>query len=396
MLACVASVACSAHGARPDPVRPGIEVLIDDSLHLVRDERVGLLTNQTGVGRSGVRDIELLIRAGVRLTTIITPEHGLRGILDRENIGHGVDSATGLPVYSLYGDVRAPTAEMLAEVDVLLIDLQDIGGRPYTYISSALLALESAERHGRRVIVLDRPNPIGGLLVQGPMLEPRFASFVGMLQVPLRHGMTLGELAWLGNQERGIGADLVVIPAGGWRRATWYDETGLPWVRPSPNMPSVESATHYPGVVLFEATNLSVGRGTPVAFQVVAAPWLDARALRAMLDGSEGVRVTDTTVTPLSPSDGKYPGTPLPAIRLTVTERGRYDPTRLALRVLSAIMNSHADSLTIDAKGFDARAGTESVRAALTRGEPSEAIWRRWTDMIAAFREHREPYLLYP
>ena len=312
-------------------VRPGIDVLLTDSAHLVTDRRVGLLTNQTGVDQFEVSDIDRLLDASIELTAIFSPEHGFRGELDQEGIGHVTDSATGLPIYSLFGEHRAPTEEMLAGIEVLLIDLQDIGARPYTYVSTTLLAMESAAAANITVVILDRPNPIGGELMQGPVLVREFASFVGMLALPLRHGMTIGELALLGNAELGLGAQLMVVPAVGWRRGRWFDSTSLPWVRPSPNMPDLESATHYPGLVLFEGTNLSVGRGTQVAFQVVAAPWLDAADLASRLEGQPGVVVSDTLVIPRAPSDGKYADQLLPAIRLRVSDRNLYNPVRLAL-----------------------------------------------------------------
>ncbi len=378
------------------PVRPGIEVLLSDSAHLVRGRRVGLLTNQTGVDRAGVSDVELLLGARVELTAIFSPEHGFRGVLDQPSIGHGIDSATGLPIYSLYGELREPTPAMLQLIDVLLIDVQDIGARPYTYISTALLAMRVAAVEGVPVVVLDRPNPIGGELVQGPMSGSAFLSFVGMLPVPLRHGMTLGELALLGNDELRIGADLTVIPAAGWLRNRWYDETGLAWVRPSPNMPSLESAAHYPGLVLFEGTNVSVGRGTPIAFQLVGAPWLDARRVAERIATEPGVSVSDTVVTAHLPADGKYPDIPFPALRFAVTDRSVYDPTRLAARLLWAIREVHRDSFRIrhDAY-FDARAGSDALRLSLNVAVSPREIWSSWEPPLAEFRRSREAYLIY-
>ena len=376
-------------------VRPGIDVLLTDSLHLVRGVRVGILTNQTGVDANGVDDITRLREAGVRLTAIFSPEHGFRGVLDEENIGHGADSATGLPVFSLYGAVRAPTGAMLEGIDVLLVDLQDIGARTYTYVSTALRALEATATSGVRVVVLDRPNPIGGVLVQGPVLEPAYASFVGMLPVALRHGMTLGELVRLGKDDLGLAGDLVVVPARGWERTMWFDDTGLPWVRPSPSMPNLESAAHYPGLVLFEATNLSVGRGTPVAFQVVGAPWLDAPRLAAALGDLPGVSVRDTAIQPLEPPDGKYAGETIPAVRLVVTDRPRYDPAALAMHALVALRERHPSELVIDAGRFDQRVGTDAVRRQLEAGMAAEAIVGGWREALAEFRARRGRFLLY-
>lgn len=386
---------CLAAGASRPAVRPGIDVLLTDSLHLVAGRRVGLLTNQTGVDAQGQSDVERLLRAGVRLTALFSPEHGFRGVLDQENIGQGVDSATGLPIYSLYGEVRAPTPAMLDDVDLLLVDLQDVGSRTYTYISTTLLTLQAAAAQGRRVIVLDRPDPVGGAAVQGPVLDTAFASFVGFLPVPLRPGMTLGELARLGAARLGLSAGLVVVPLAGWTRDQWFDDTGLPWVRPSPNMPSLESAAHYPGTVVFEGTNLSVGRGTPIAFQVLAAPWLDPARVRSLLGDVAGVALSDTAITPQSPTDGKYPGARLPGLRLRVTDRRSYDPTLLAARLLAAIHQVHSERLTFNAAGFDRLAGSSAWRLAVEAGKPGDEIWRSWQPGIAEFQRTRAPYLLY-
>lgn len=376
-------------------MRPGIEVLLSDSAHLISGLRIGLLTNQTGVDRRGVSDLARLLEAGAQVTAIFAPEHGYRGTLDQEMIGHGLDSATGIRIFSLYGEVRAPTAEMLYSVDVMLIDLQDIGARPYTYISTALLAMEAAARHGVRVILLDRPNPIGGVLVQGPVLDPAFRSFVGMLPVPLRHGMTMGELALMGNRILGLGADLVVIPAAGWQRRLWFDETGLPWVRPSPNMPDLESAAHYPGTVLFEGTNLSVGRGTPVAFGVVGAPWMSPREVIARMEVPAGVSVGDTVVVPRRPSDGKYDGMRLPAVRLRVTDRAVYDPVRAAVALLVGVRRVHGDVLVIDPRRFDPLAGGSALREAVEAGRGAGEIAAEWEVPLERFRRLREGFLLY-
>ena len=388
--------ACSGTGPGESEVRPGIDVLISDSLHVLDGARVGLLTNQTGIGRSGTGDVELLLEAGVQLTALFSPEHGFRGVLDQSNIGHSVDSATGLPIYSLYGDTRAPTPDMLENVDVLAIDLQDIGARTYTYISTVLLAMRVAQQTQTRVLILDRPNPIGGDVVQGPIMSPTDTSFVGMLQIPLRHGLTFAELALYGDEELGIGAEVAVIPADGWRREQWFDATGLPWVNPSPNMPSLESATHYPGTVMFEATNLSVGRGTPIAFQVVGAPWLRPDSVLSLAGALPGVAISDTVVTPMAPTDGKYAGVAIPSIRLQVTDRSRYDPVRVAVSLLAGISLVHGDSFEIRPARFDRLSGSDAIRAVLERGGPLEDLWTSWDAGITDFVARRSEVLLYP
>ncbi len=395
LLAAQLAGSCAESDAIPEAIRPGIDVLLDDSIHLIADRRVGLLTNQTGVDQSGRSDLDRLFNAGAQVTAIFAPEHGYRGLLDSSSIGHTVD-VSGIPIFSLYGETRAPTSEMLAQIDVLVIDLQDIGARSYTYVSTALLALEACRAHGTQAISLDRPNPIGGELVQGPMLDTAFASFVGMTPVPLRHGMTFGEIVSFGNAVLGIGADLRVVPATGWTRDAWFDVTGLPWVRPSPNMPNLESAMHYPGSVLFEATNLSVGRGTPIAFQVLGAPWLDAAAVVARVGGRPGVVVEDTVIRPEDPPDERYGGQAVPAVRLQVTDRKVYDPVATAVALLAAVRERHPDELEVNTARLARLAGTDQVWSQLTSGVSADSVAAAWQPALSRFEVARAPYLLYP
>ena len=400
MAACVGalivSAGCDSAPGQTFEVRPGIDVLLTDSAHLVADRRVGLLTNQTGVNRTGGSDVEALLQHRVQLAAIFSPEHGFRGNLDESDIGHTTDSATGLPIYSLYGAQLDPTPEMLGQIDVLLCDLQDIGTRTYTYISTILHAMRAAAGVGLDIVILDRPNPIGGELVQGPMLDTAFATYVGMLPVPIRHGMTMGELALLGNDVLGIGANVTVVPADGWRRDVWFDATGLPWVRPSPNMPNLESATHYPGIVIFEATNLSVGRGTPIAFQVLGAPWLRPSDVAELVGEQPGVAISDTTVMPRDAADRKYSEVTIPALKFRVTERAAYDPTHLMVRLLTAIKQVHPDSFAVTSvRGFDRLAGSDRLRLALERGIPADEIIGVWQEELARFASVRQRYLLY-
>lgn len=388
----------------PAQIRPGIEVLLTDSLHLVRGQRLGLLTNQTGIDRAGRRDVDRLLGAGLRPVALFSPEHGFRGLADRPGLPDAVDSATGLPIYSLYGGSRTAARGALDSLDVLLIDLQDIGARYYTYPATATSLMRDAAARGVRVIVLDRPDPIGGVLVQGETRErigDPDSELVGFLPVPMRHGMTLGELLRLADDALGLHADLVVVPAAGWRRGMAMDQTGLPWVNPSPNMPSLESAFHYPGLCLFEGTNLSVGRGTPLAFQVIGAPWLDARRVLAALnrardrDALAGVRVSDTAFTPRAPTDGKYDGVLLEGLRFRVTDRARYDPTKLAVALLDALHAVHPDRFAFRPASFDRLAGGPALRAAVSREVAPADIWHGWLEGLARFRRRRLKYLLY-
>ncbi|HJQ65419.1 MAG TPA: DUF1343 domain-containing protein, partial [Gemmatimonadales bacterium] len=268
-------IGCS--GPAQAQVRPGIEVLVSDSVHLVRAKRLGLLTNQTGVDHQGRRDADVLIASGLQLTALFSPEHGFRGLEDRPGLPDAFDSATHVPIYSLYGGSREAAARALDSIDVLLVDLQDIGARYYTYIATTASLMRQASARGLPVVILDRPDPIGGTLVQGNTrgeVGNPDSELVGFLPVAMRHGMTLGELARMANDQLALHATLTIVPASGWVRRLAFDSTGLPWIKPSPNMPSLESAFHYPGICLFEGTNLSVGRGTPLAFQVIGAPWL--------------------------------------------------------------------------------------------------------------------------
>jgi len=378
-------------------VRPGIEVLLSDSIGVVTGKRVALLTNHTGVDRLGRRDVDLLRGVpGVRLIAILSPEHGLRGIEDRPGLADAVDSASGLPIYSLYGGTPLQAIAALDSVDVILADLQDVGARYYSYPTTTVLVIQEAARRGKQVVVLDRPNPIGGVATQGNMATAVHAieRVSDFLPVPMRHGMTIGELARYANDVLGIHARLTVVPALGWRRAMFYDDTGLPWVRPSPNLPVLESAIHYPGTCLFEATNLSVGRGTTLAFQVIGAPWLDTGAVLPRLrgggrwaqEGLNGVEVYGVVFTPHTPTDGKYDGVELRGIRLRVTDRRRYDPTRAATLVLAAIHAAQPDSLRFDAGCFDRLAQGSELRRAILADRTADAIWRSWDGALAQFR----------
>ena len=376
-------------------------MLLSDSTHLIAGKRLGLLSNHTGVDRNGRRDVDLLRTVnGARLTVLFSPEHGFRGTEDRSGLPDDGDSLTGLPIYSLYGGSRNAARSALDSIDVLLIDLQDIGARYYTYIATAAQLMRDATRAGKRVIVLDRPDPVGGIAVQGNVrsnVGNPDSALVGFLPVAMRHGMTFGELARMSNDVLAIGADLVVVPAAGWKRTMFFDETGLPWVRPSPNMPDLESALLYPGTCLFEGTNLSVGRGTRVAFQVLGAPWLDpARVLdRLRAFPLEGVDITPTVFTPLAPTDGKYAGALLQGVQMHVRDRAHYDPTRLAVALLAAIRAAHPDQFRFRAQSFDGLAAGPELRSALEAGLSPQKIWDAWEPGLARFRTVRAKYLLY-
>ncbi len=380
--------------AMPPRVRPGIDVLLSDSLRLIAGKRIGLLTNQSGIDARGVSSIDRLANARTReranapsLVALFAPEHGIRGNGNPgDDVRDTTDSATGLPIYSLYGANRAPTARQLAMLDVLVVDLQDVGTRTWTYVTTTIGAMRAAKTAGKRIIVLDRPNPIG-CAMQGPVLDTAYASFIGPLPVPLRHGLTMGELARFANSVLHIGADLVVVPVQGWNRCEWFDETGLPWVRPSPNLPDLESVSWYPGTVLFEATTLSVGRGTDAPFRQLGAPWLQRPRLQYI--STTGDTLDPVTFTPRAPGDGKYDGAPCTGFRFWRYDRHRADaPIGHAIQVLRWLMDGNPDSLKIDPRAMAIRFGRPfAADSALAEATDRAAI--------ESFRRRVAPFLLY-
>jgi len=399
---CLSCAAGAGTGAAPARVRPGIEVLLTDSIHLVRNRRIGLVTNQSGVDTRGRRDLDLLLAAGLSVTAVFAPEHGLRGAIDVDvapTSRQETDSATGTPVYLLHDGVRLhpPSAKMLEQVDVLVIDLQDAGARYYTYPAAVATVMQAAAAARRSVIVLDRPNPIGGT-VQGDVQDSATASAVARFPIAMRHGMTIGELARLARNTLGLKADLRVVPLDGWRRFMDLDATGLPFVPPSLNLRTLESLYHYPGLCIFEGTNLSVGRGSDTPFEQVGAPWLDTTAVLAQLRraGPAGVRFTGTAFTPASPGDGKYADTLVSGIRLITTDRTRYDPTVTAVHLLAALRIVHPQAFSFRPAQFDRLTGGPDLRLAIERGESVAAIERHWSSELERFRQHRRQFLLYP
>ena len=391
-------VAAGTSSAQERNVRPGIEVLLTDSLSLVRGRRVGLITNHTGRDRSGTPSIDrLAAHPEVELVALYSPEHGIRGSAEAGvRIESGLDERTGLPVHSLYGETRKPTDEMLEGVDVLLFDIHDVGARYYTYLSTMALAMEAAGERGIPFVVLDRPNPIGGDPVQGNILDPDFSSFVGLYPIPMRHGLTAGEFARMAVGEFGVRVDLSVAVADGWERTMPFDETGIPWIAPSPNMPSVESALHYPGTCLFEGTPISVGRGTDRAFQQVGAPWLDGEALAERLEalGVPGARFAPMRFTPENPGDGKFGGVEVGGVRLEA-DGPAYDPTLAALALLVETRAMSGERWDWRVGHFDRLAGTDALRNALDAGVSYGELAGGWGDGLDEYRARREGYLLY-
>ena len=406
-----------APAVRSGPVRPGISVLLDDSVALVRGKRVGLLTNQTGIDEQGRSDIDLLHSdprskaAGVQLVRLFSPEHGIRGTEDREDLAGGVDERSGLPIVSLYtAGTIAPPDSTLRDLDALVFDLQDIGTRTWTYVGNLVYALRAVKRVGITLIVLDRPAPLGGRRMEGPMLDSAIANVEesrpgrpglawALWPMPLRHGLTMGELARFYNAELGIGAQLRVVPMSEWRRTMWYDDTKLQWVRPSPNIPTLASATLYPAVVPFEATNVSVGRGTPLAHQQFGFPGMNADAVIEALRDREldGVRFEATRIAGFNyGAQQPYRGTELPGVRIVVTDREKLDVGRLGTALVWALRRTHADSFRIaDTLRFDRLMGSGAARRALMAGDDPDAVIDRELPGVMAFERRARQYFLY-
>ncbi|HET7321932.1 MAG TPA: DUF1343 domain-containing protein, partial [Longimicrobiaceae bacterium] len=337
-----------------------------------------------------------------QLVALFGPEHGVRGTAEGgAKVGNSVDEKTGVPVYSLYGKTQRPTPEMLKGLDVLLFDIQDIGARPYTFVWTMAMAMEAAAKQHVAFVVLDRPNPITAR-VGGPLMQMEMRNvgqpITGYYPVPLRHGMTVGEIARYVNGEYDVGADLHVVPAAGWRGDMWYDETGLPWVNPSPNIRSLTAALNYSGLVLFEATNLTVGRGTPEPFSSVGAPWLKVPQLLRAVAKYElpGVRLDSTTYVPSGSGYAPYKGDTVHAVSIQITDRDAYEPVWTTLVLLSEIKRLQPDQFEITDEGFTQMLGSRWARAAFDRGEDPRQIWSRWQQELAEWWPTRAKYSLYP
>lgn len=356
----------------------------------IAGRRVGLITNQTGVTRELKSLPELFSdHPRFRLTALFSPEHGIAGAVQA-----GEEIASSPQVFSLYGQHRRPTPAMLAQVDVLVFDIQDVGARFYTYASTMLECMKAAERMKLIFIVLDRPNPIDGTRVEGPVLEEGLESFVGIAQIPIRHGMTMGELAHLLKSDAQLDLDLRIVPLAGWERSQWFCETGLPWVAPSPNMPTQTTAMVYPGLCLIEGTNLSEGRGTTLPFEVIGSPWLDSTSLTTRLNqlGLSGVRFRPHDFTP---TFSKYEGRLCRGIQIHVLDSKQFRPIRTALHLLRQIKLRHPEQLKFRDSFFDQLAGNRWIREMLQEGASVESMVARWQADLQEFKKRRDGYLLY-
>jgi uncharacterized protein YbbC (DUF1343 family) len=376
-------------------VIPGIEVLLSDSIHLVRGKRVGLITNHSGRDRRGTSSIDLLFRApGVKLTALFAPEHGLRGAARAgEEIASTVDSATGIPIYSLYGQTRVPNAEMLANVDVLLYDIQDVGARVYTYEWTMALVADAAKKP---FIVLDRPNPVRGDRVEGGVLDPAYRSFVGQYPVALRYGFTPGELLRYLVGTGQVHADVKVVPMRNWRRSMWWEDTRLPWVNPSPNLRDMDATILYTGTVFFEGTNATEGRGTSQPFRSVGAKWLtDAGAIARELNakGVPGVRF-DSVYRPVE-KGFKFGGDTIPMILLTVTDRNAVNAFEVGAHLLRAIYKRHTTEWQWRPESVDRLFGSDRLRLAVEREGGIEALLPTIARESEQFRQQSSKYWIY-
>ena len=370
----------------------GVDRLEQEQFAVLDGRRVGLVTNQTGRTRSGVTTVDLLNDApNVDLRRLFSPEHGIRGDADAR-VADGLDAATGLTIHSLYGETRRPTPSMLEGLDALVVDLQDAGARFYTYQTTMAYVMEAAAELGLTVVVLDRPNPINGVAVEGPLLDEAARGFTGYHSMPVRHGLTLGELARLFNGENGVGARLEVMAMEGWRRRSWYDETGLPWIRPSPNLRTVGQAVLYPGVGAIEGTNLSVGRGTDTPFEHVGAPWVDGVRLARRLNdrGLPGVRFYPVEFTP---SSSAFAGELCHGVHIVVTNRDVLRPVRVGLEIAAALHGLHADTFDLDAAA--GLLGSTEALDRIKEGDDPEQIAAGWTAGEREWRRRVAPYLLY-
>ena len=373
-------------------VLTGIDVLERDGFKQLAGLRIGLVTNHTGRNREGRQTIDVLSKAtGVKLVALFSPEHGIRGLAD-EKISDSKDEATGLPIYSLYGETRRPKAEQLKDLDALVYDIQDVGARFYTYISTLGYILEESAKTKLPVFVLDRPNPIGGLEVEGPTADSDKLSFISYHTIPTRHGLTIGELAQLFNRQRKIGADLRVIKMEGWRRAMWFDETNLTWINPSPNMRSLTEATLYPGVGLLETTNVSVGRGTDTPFEIVGAPWIQGDKLADVLNQRSipGVRFVPLRFTPKS---SVFKDEQCGGVYIIITDRGAFRPLLTGIEMALALRKLYPNDWKVDSY-LRLLVNTDTLER-IKRGEAAKDIVSSWNNSLQEFRRARAEVLLY-
>jgi uncharacterized protein YbbC (DUF1343 family)/CubicO group peptidase (beta-lactamase class C family) len=382
-------------GLRNGNAKTGIDVLAAEQFASLAGKHMGLITNASGRASDGQRTIDLLAHAPrVKLTALFSPEHGLEGAASEgEKVGSTLDPATGLPVYSLFGDVQRPSAAMLEGIDAMVFDIQDVGARFYTYITTLGYCLEAAGKKGIDFYVLDRPNPINGAQVDGPVLDPDLRSFVGYFSMPIRHGMTVGELAEMFNAENHLNVRLHVIKMQDWQRSDWFDETGQIWINPSPNLRNLTEETLYPGVCLLEGASVSVGRGTDTPFEIVGAPWIDGKALALYLNGKkiQGVRFVPMDFKPLS---GIFSGEVCHGVQIVLIDRQALEPTEMGVELLAALWHMSPQNSKLD--GTLRLVGSHKVLESIRNGQSPSRIWYDWQEDVEKFKKVRAKYLLYP
>ena len=379
-------------------IRPGLTVLLKDKLNLIDGRSVGLITNATGVNENLESNVSLFCKnPDIHLKAIFSPEHGLWGAAqDAISVSSSQHESAKIPIYSLYGKTRKPTQEMLEGIDILIFDIQDVGARFYTYISTMTMSMEACAEHDVSFLVLDRPNPIGGQM-EGNILDMEFRSFVGYLPIPIRHGMTTGELARLFNDQFQMGARFNVVEMLGWHRDMWFDGTGLQWIMSSPNMPTLDTATVYPGTCLFEGTNVSEGRGTTRPFELIGAPWMDARHIADQLNQLSLAGVIFRPAY-FIPTFAKYKDQNCGGVQVHVLNRDEFAPVRVALSMIDIIRRAYPDEFQWrggDRPFFDLLMGTDRVRKQLSDNESVDNIINSWKDELARFSETRSGYRLY-
>lgn len=384
----------------------GVEKLYGDGFEALRGARVGLVCNQASVEHNLRHAADLLLeQKAFKLNALFGPQHGIRGDVQDNMIEtpHAIDSETGLPVYSLYSETREPTEEMLREVDALVFDMQDVGCRIYTFVYTLANCMRAAKKYGKLVVVCDRPNPVGGVAVEGNVLEEGFESFVGQFPLPTRHGMTVGELAQMFREHWGVGGDLEVIKMDGWSRELWFDETDAPWVMPSPNIPTPDSTTVFPGTVHVEGTQVSEGRGTTRPFELVGAPYIEAAEFCRRLEsfGFPGVKFRPAN---FMPTFQKHAGRACGGAQIHVTDRSTFEPVTVGLAMVKTAYDLYGDEFrwkeppyeyVFDKNPFDVIAGTDKIRKGIERGDSLETIIESWQGDLTRFKEARAKFLLY-
>jgi len=397
---------CVLFGMDNQKVKSGLDVFLVEHLSMLEGKRVGIITNQTGIASSGEHIVDILSSIeDLSISALYAPEHGIRGDLpDVTKMISYVDKRTGYQVWSLYGDHLKPTQEMLEDVDVLIYDTQDVGARFYTFISTMGLAMEAASEQGKQFIVLDRPNPINGVTIEGPIIEERHFSFVGQYPIPVRYGMTPGELAWMIKGEKWMKGmdelDLKVIPMQGWQRTMWYDQTGLPWTRPSPNIPSILTAAVYPGLCLVEALNVSEGRGTMRPFEQIGAPWIDSHKLAETMNFYRlpGVYFKPITYTPVTLPQAapwnKYRDQDVNGLSLIITDREKLRPLQVMVHLFVALKKHYPKELELR-DNLERLIGISSFRRSIGELRAPEEILAEWEPGIRSFNKARQKYLLY-